>query len=221
MTLQELRAALRERLDDSAAPYQWSDPTLADYLTRAESEAALRSRLLIDRDTTAICTLTLANGQRNYTLDPRIIEVVRVKVASEIAPLRKTSPAELDANIPYWEDHTGDVILWYTEGKQVSFYRIPGADQAGKTVNLTVIRYPLDPMESDADEPEIPEQYHPYLLFWAEHLAFLNHDVDTYDARKAQAAEEQFERHFGPRPTVNVLTQRKVRHVRRVTGQYI
>lgn len=221
MTLKQLRDLLRgQRLDDVPAPQLWSDADLNYYLNEAEREAAIRMRCLTDSTT---FTLTLADGTRAYDLDPLILEVFDARLQGKPAPLGKTSPGELDQNVWDWRSHVGDVSHWFVENwNQLSVYRIPGADQAGGIITLSVVRRPLVEMEGDDDEPEIPEHFHIDLLDWAEHLAFLKNDADTFQKDRADAAEARFVSRCGIRPTANVLTQRAYRPPRqRVRGHYI
>ncbi len=221
MTLKQLRDLLRgQRLDDVPAPQLWSDADLNHYLNEAEREAAIRMRCLTDSTT---FTLTLVSGRRFYALDPLILEVFEARLGGKPAPLYKTSQHELDQNVWDWQTHTGDVSHWFMENwNQLGVYRTPGAEQAGGVITLSVVRRPLVDMEGDDDEPEIPEHFHADLLDWAEHLAFLKNDADTFNKARADAAEARFVGRCGMRPSANVLTQRAYRPQRqRVRGHYV
>lgn len=216
MTLSDLRAQLRaRRLDDVPAPQRWANDELNDYLNEAEREAAIRTRCLVDSQT---FTVTLADGVRLYDVDPLVIEITRVQDLDRV--LAKTSVHELDQR--KWWDRLGPPTHWYMDSwNQLGVYRLPTATEAGTILELTVIRKPFNDMTDDADEPEIPEHFHDGLLDWAEYLAFMKNDADTYKPDRANAALARFESGFGPRPNANILTQRARRPVQRVRGQYI
>lgn len=215
MTLKGLRDLLRaQRLDDVAAPQLWTDIELNYYLNEAEKEAAIRTRCLIDSE-----FLSFTGTDQYYDVDPLVIEIIRAHRSGDERPLAKTTLRELDSNVWNWKTHTGRVTHWFMDGwNRFGLYRAP---VESTTVSLTVIRRPLSDMESDDDEPEIPEHFHDYLLDWAESLARRKSDSDTFRPDQAAVAEARFERTFGPRPTANVLTQRAVRNTRRVRGLYI
>ena len=73
MKLEQLVALFRSEVDDTAAPYLWTDPEVIDYAADAEMEACRRALLLIDSSTVATCQYTVAPGASVVTLDPRVL----------------------------------------------------------------------------------------------------------------------------------------------------
>ena len=115
MTLAELRARLRIRLDDTALPYKWLDSDLDLYLNEALTETCIRTQALVDRETAELCRITLVSGQVWYNLDPRIIQVHRATLAGESTPMRKTDAHELDQHAVGWESDSGKPVAWFED----------------------------------------------------------------------------------------------------------
>ena len=78
MTLGELIASFREEAHDQEVPPLWSDETLARFFTEAESEAAIRGRLLHESALPAMCHITTMPGTTDYRLDPRLYEITHI-----------------------------------------------------------------------------------------------------------------------------------------------
>ncbi len=199
MKLGEIIAQARRELDDTAAPYLWSDDELQVYANEAEAEAARRARLLIDSTTSAITQKALAPGDSTVTLDARIVSVRRAKLASQDRPLARTVMREIDAHLPGWEAAPASVpqaiITDYETGK----LRLYPPSAAADTLKLTVIRLPLAEMNDDEDAPEIHARFHLKLIHWIKHRAWLKNDPDTYDEKSSEAALKMFEAEFGQR----------------------
>jgi hypothetical protein len=208
MTLLELRAAFRDDIDDRGSPPLFNDAWCNRRINQALIEACRRARLLEDSETAndgadtplPICVFPVAAGDRFITLDPRVIQVKRVKLASLDLPTPKAHRADLDRLLPGWETSTdGDVVCYcpdFTKGKLYFVNPFPTDD----TVNLTVIREPLFPLAADGDTPDIAPRFHEGLLDWVKYHAYLRADVEeTHDPKMAQEHLDAFEAEFGKR----------------------
>jgi len=82
MTLGELRAALRSRLDDTTRDYLWSDAELNAYLNQAVDEACLRAQLGLDSTTSVATSIAAQAGVSKYPLHASVIYVERVQDTS-------------------------------------------------------------------------------------------------------------------------------------------
>jgi hypothetical protein len=149
MTTQTLINDFRLDADDLASPPLWSDAYLTRVLNEAQTEAARRSRLLVDATTTAICQIPVTGGTApisTYDIDGRVIFLLRVKLGSQIQPLRKMSVRDMDERYPDWENAQPDTpIFWIPdiEDHKVRIWPTPVDDD---TLNLQVVREPLAPM---------------------------------------------------------------------------
>lgn len=188
----------RQAVDDTVEDYLWSDAEAMDYINDAQNEAARRTRMLIDSSTTAICQLTVPTTGI-AVLDPRVLFVRKVRFSGR-APLRRMSMLDMATSYPEWEDASATtypesyVPDWGT-GK-LRFHPKPSAQL---TALLTVVRDPLEEMNSTEDTPEIPARYHRQLVHWMAHRAYLKPDAETYRPDKAKEALGLFELEFGQR----------------------
>ena len=208
MTLLELLTELREDyLDDTVAPYLWGDPTLKRFLNRAQVEAAMRQRLLVDETTAAICEVTLVADQASYPLDSRIVLVEDIRLDN--IPLTKRTKAQLDRIEPAWHLRTGTVDTYLQNDLTITLLPTPTAAEDGKKLYLRVWRLPAESMVNNADTPEIPLQHHRDLLWFALGEAFSLPDEDTQNTQRADTYYNRFDRVFGSPMPADVLAHRR------------
>lgn len=241
MTLQELIAASRARLDDvsvqadgSPAPTLWSDPEITGFLNEAEREAAERARLLRDEVTNDVTLIPIVASQPEYDLHPSVFDVDSVRYEDTGRPLKPTSAYEIDGDHIRWRSikqgrsHYFIVQTLPSELLRLRLVPIPMQDEYASNddpavmlptqVRLLVYRRPLVKMADPDDTPEIAERHHERLIDWVCFRAFSRRDRDTYDPSKASDAEGTFIASFGIRPTAE--QQRQQRERRRETTQY-
>lgn len=224
MNVTELIAECRRRLDDTVAPFLWSDAELLAHLNEAEREAALRARLLTDSTTANVAVITLVAGQAAYTVSPLVIEIRRAKVDGQYHTLTHTSPEALDRKYIDWETRQGDPAEFFEQSGQIQLVPVP---RENGTLRLVVYRYPLTAMVMPTDPetpgakvaPELPAEFHEQLVPWALHRAYLKRDNDTYDETRSNAHLAEFAASFGERPDAN--TRRKQREKRPRTTKFI
>lgn len=171
------------------------------YANEAQDEACLRSRLLIDSSTAAICNIAIEAGTAIYAYDPRIIFILRGQIIGANRPLSKVSRTIIDEHRPNWQNHEGEVECFVTgmnTGK-VTFYRKPSTPA---TLNLTVVRRALQPMAKETDTPEINSLLHLDLILWIKHKVYNNQDSELFDKNRADVHLAAFEQKFGQRPPV-------------------
>lgn len=200
MTLDELIAKFRRDADDRATPPLWCDLQVTDWLNEAETEAARRSRMLVDSTTSAVTRVAVTSGEALSALDPRVIFVRRVQLQNGSRPLTKMRRDEIENQKPDWETDTGDVLVYCTDS-DTGFLRWVRIPDASTTANLTVIREPLVPMAKPTDTPEIAPRYHRSLVSWALFRAYSQPDTDTANMGLADRHLAIFEQEFGRKST--------------------
>lgn len=198
MNLSELRTAFRSDVDDAATPYLWSDDDFERYLNDAEREASRRARLLVDSNTAELCTISVLANKSLYELDTRIIFVRRAKLSDQSKPLIRMSYRDMDEERPGWEDSTSTVPTHFITDFKTGWIRLYPTPTAAKTLNLVVVRLPMQDMEDDYDEPEINSRYHESLLHWVKYRAYLKKDPETLNEDEAKKHLAKFEEEFGP-----------------------
>ena len=178
----------------------WSLDEWTEYANDAENEACKRAELIID-SSSALTSITVSSGVAIYTVDEKILRIIRAKLSGSAEPLVKTSRRVLDVTYPDWENDSGTVRSWLPEStNKITLYRKPAA--AG-TLSFVVSRVPLLPMllvDKLTQSPEIDEQYHQGLVDWMLHRAYSKQDSETLDKGKAKEHLARFTKRFGERP---------------------
>lgn len=203
MTLEELIARYRLEATDNARPPFVSDDTATMWFNDAERQAAIRGRLIREDSDTAITNITFVVGQPTYVLDPRVFEIISLRLVPLASPTR-TRPLTLRSR-EYMDRYCRD---WRTDSTRWDDYaiqddktiRFTGKYEAGDILALECYRTPLVKMVGTDDAPEISELHHEQLVHWVLHKAFNLPDPDLFDPKKAAEAEQAFTDYFGPMP---------------------
>lgn len=212
MKVADFIAEFRGAVSDNIEPYFWTPENIVRYLNEAVQEACERAKLIEDRSTPAVCTITLEPNVSTYQLHPSVFDIKRATLRGR--PLDETSVEELDDDCPGWESLKGQPRLFIFEpaaGIRSASIRLVRMPTQADTLALTVYRGALKPLSADLDtgKPEIPERFHERLMDWVLHRAYLKQDADTFDPSKAAVSLALFVQAFGERPDANV--QRKQR----------
>ena len=209
MNLYEAFTALRERLDDETSDYLWGTAELVRYLSEAQIEFCRRRPI---RDSGY--TLSLAAGQAAYDLDCEIYAIEQIKRASTGLPLAKATHEMIDwYRYPSYPDGrvwidtlSTQPVSWYYEDLDDGYLYLAGTPTEADTLNMVVLRGPIRTYSYSATTSvmtnqrfEIAERFHPSLLHWACHLAYLKRDSDTYNVGEADRCEAAFTRDVGPK----------------------
>lgn len=198
MNLAGLIREYRREADDNAQPYFVADDDLMDFANEAEEEACRRALLLRDSTTAAVCTVAITAGNPVFTLHASVIDVLRVKMASETVPLAIVPQDEMDRVNVGWDTMTGKPRA-VVAGRDTGKLRLWPSPTVNETLALTVTRLPVAEMNDLEDTPEIPRQYHRALAQWMLYRVFSIRDSELFDPNKAANALANFEREFGKR----------------------
>ena len=217
MTLADLIRRFRVLAVDTAEPYFSADVDVKAWLSDAQDQAAMRSRLLLEDENPGVCRITMTVGKHTYKLHASLYELVRLRYQSVAdptlsKPIKLVSREWLDANVPDWRDQQGE-ICYAIQGDTT--IRLVGVPVEAGVLLIEGYRLPFDPLEDDGDEPEIHAAHHEKLIQWALHRAFSVPDADTFDPNRSAAAEAEFTRYFGPMPDANLrrITREDTPHV--------
>ena len=198
MKVSKLIEVFRRDIKDSVKPYLVSDDAALLYLNEAQIEAARRARLITD-STSMVATASVNAGDPEVSIDPRIVSIRRIRLASKTEQLRKMQAREMDAANPGWDAETSQSIPFFAildyETNKIRLYPTPSASD---DLQMTVVREPLDAMEFSS-EPEIAPRWHLSLIEWVKFRAYINDDSELYDEKKAARALGLFEQEFGPK----------------------
>ena len=205
MNLEQLMAQFRIDADDLEQPYLWPDEWVAQWLTEAQNEAAIRGRMLYEAADPAICEISVTVGIATYPLHKSIYELghLRFKAAgaTRSEQLHQITREELDRIRPGWRDEEGAPEFSIQDDVRITL--VPRPTTAG-TLHIEGYRVPLKALANDTDKPELNESHHRHLVHWALHRAFSKPDSETIDQTRAATAEAAFTRYFGHRPDSNL-----------------
>jgi len=213
----DILALFRERADDEAAPYLYSDQSAYRWMSEGEREASLRARLLWDDSS---FTIDVIANTAVYDLDPQVLLLDAARFTPTGYRVIDLALRGLDwvrAQCD-WQTRTATRpwVIAHVPPMQVRLYPTPSV--AG-SLALSVYRLPLNDIEDQEDEPEIPAVHHDGLVDWMLYRAFNTKDTEAQDPQRAAEAYARFEQRFGPRPDADSLQRQQAR--RRITTRMI
>lgn len=224
MTLEGLLELLRESIlndrtdrTSGSSDYLWTDKTLVTYINEAQRKFAVGALCLRDATTAEVCRITLAEGQAVYPVHKSVLSVMSAKrpeFEGDILRVGHSLFSQFRGPGERWYDPNtynslpaGAPVAFSTDEavndidgdsfEQISLrvYPAPSAALAGKTIQLRVIRKPIEPLTINAPQatPEIPEDHHIEMLDWAAYLALRIVDDDAGSPARAREFAASFE----------------------------
>jgi hypothetical protein len=215
-TLKDLEAEFRRLANDTGSPQLWTHDEFVRYANDTLVDAVERARLIEDDTTAALCRIPVKADKATYELDPRILSVIRARLASVSVTLEPTDVDSLDRGQRDWETTTGQPWAFIDHGN--GKLRLVWTPKADDTLLITVRRLPLKPMVNPEDCPEIHPRFHYRLLDGILERAYMKFDSEkeTYDPQKVQRHAAAFTAAFGAKIDANVQRKRRA-HRPRVT----
>jgi len=201
-TVEDLLLLFREEVEDTVEQYFWSDEEFFRYLDEAQKEFARQTDYIKDSSTPEITQLTVTANDPWVPIDPRIIEIRRVKLGSRSLPMRIINHDELDREYTTgtygeqlssnWDTAKGTPRLFVAD-EQTDQARLVPMPAVADTLYLTVIREPLLPIEDENSDLELIKSDHQRaLLLYCKSMAYSKQDADTYDQNRADRFGAQF-----------------------------
>ncbi len=233
MTLLELVRSVREQLndlggdgggnvhwelDDTAC--LWKNTEIIRYLNLAHKELAFR-RPYRDSATDELCSLQIRANTARYSLDPRILSIENVLLASTGKALIKTTLRDLrmwaaakltEPGVELWKTKTGTPAYYSEDVEPGKITLIPVPVATTDSLYLTVYRLPLEPFAwesrtADFDEPV--EAMVEALMAGSMARAYQKRDTETYDPRSIAQYENQFNQLVGAPVDYQTLENRR------------
>lgn len=195
MTLQEIIDETRYELNNFTKPYRWQDSELVRHANDAVNTICRDAKLLIDPSTTATSRVTtVAPVVLTYTLDYAlsalvidVLDVVLVASSTDYRTLSKSNYAQMALHAS-WRLDTATKPTEYLLDYKTGYITFHPAPDAVYTVNLVVVRYPINALTTttmSSQTPEIDAAYHPLIIEGILSKAFLKPGAETYDKEKA------------------------------------
>lgn len=233
MTLLELVRTVREQLNDLGGDgggnvhwevddtgCLWKNTEIIRYLNWAHKELATR-RPYRDSTTNELCTLSIRANTARYPVDPRILSIENVTLASTGQALIKTTLRDLrvwaaakftEPGVDAWKTKTGTPAYYSEDVEPGKITVIPVPIATTDALYLTVYRLPLEPFDwtartSDFEEPA--EALAEALMAGAMARAYQKRDTETYDPRSIAQYENQFSQLVGGPVDYQTLENRR------------
>lgn len=196
-TLANLLTFFREDLDDTETPYLWSDNQFYRYLDEAQKQFVRDTRYIHDATTAEICSIPVFAGREYIVFDERILEIKRAQLASTNRPLSLRNFNELDQNTHAGDSYEQWEIVSWTESTGTPRYLVPEYETerarliptptVNDTVNLWVIRDPLDDIDDGDSEMEVADRNDQLVVLdYVKFLAYTKQDADVYDKERGE-----------------------------------
>lgn len=215
MNLEELTRRFRIMACDTREPYLFASEVIADWLTDAEAQAAVRGRLLLEDANPAVCQVAVLPGVHSYKLHAKLYELTSLRIkpdgVTRATPLKLVSREWLDENVRDWREECPDSR--YAVQSETGLRIAPVPSQEG-VLFIEGYRLPLKALANDTDKPEIHEASHEKLIQWALHRAFSVPDSETFDPNRSVISEVEFTAYFGKLPDADMrrITREDVEH---------
>jgi len=190
VNLSEIRAEVRDYLRDESTPYLFSDTQLNRYINRAEEEACRRADILFKRQH----RIGIAYPKTAFKLPSYIKRVERVVLESTGEVIPQTTEEQLYRDWGPWESVEDTIQNFLIQRNKI---RTAAAVATSDALLIDCWTLPTSQMERDADEPQIPTEYHHDLAYWACHQAYLRNDSETNSRERAAEFLAMFEARFG------------------------
>lgn len=218
--LDELRTGILHDVSDEVdgnSSYLWTDKRLTRYINQAERRFARYGFVLMDGVTPEVTQVTLQAGVSEYALHPKIFSVLSAKFDTDKADLQRAGHSALSqyqapepnffdpASMTFWSPgrpvaYATDELLMLDADDRLNCITLrvfpePNASVDGKVIYLRVFRKPLEDLQEDLQEPEIPEDFHLEMLDWAAYLALRVVDRNSGEVTRAYGFRQTFENH--------------------------
>lgn len=198
----------------------WTNAEIVSALNWAHREIALR-RPYRDSASFELCEISIYANTARYALDPRILSIEDVILASTGKSLIKTTLRDLrvwasakftEPGVDAWKTKTGTPAYYSEDVEPGKLALIPVPIATTDTLLLTVYRLPLELFEwqsrtYDLEEP--PIQLQEALLQGALSRLYQKHDSDALDDRRYKIHEEQFNQLVGGPVDYQTLENRR------------
>lgn len=191
-TAQDLVSLFRAVVDDTVAPYLWSDPEVLSYIDEAQIAFARGTEIFFDSTTPGLTSVPVAPKGPFVSIDPRIVQVRRAKLASQTHPLTLQNANKLDPSWD-WEKAVGTPYMLVLDDTR-NFGRLIPIPVVADTLNLWVYRGPVRSISALTDELEItdPEDLRLGLLNYMKGAAYDKNDSDIHNEALSTASFAKF-----------------------------
>jgi hypothetical protein len=197
-TVDDLLAAFRDDVVDTAEPQLWTDDEALRYLDEAQQLFCRLTGGLGDASTPEVTQLAYAAGATWVALHPAILKTRAAYRSDDGRALELLNYEDLAARHLRLDGARGPLraLVLGMEPGRARLYPVP--NDAG-TIQLLVDRLPLvELLAGTPDQPfEIASQHLPALLLWMKACAYAKQDAETFDQARASDYAGRFRAYCG------------------------
>lgn len=192
MTSDDLYALFRSDVVDAVTPYLWTDVEVWNYMNDAY-RMFVRLTGGVPDATSSITQVALVAGQSTSKVSPLILKFISAYLVSDGTELRivtePQAPRKLSSdygNQPVGTRDTsrgrvGHMITGLGHSAAngvVRWLRVPAVND---TVQLNVMRLPLDTVEAGFEFDDVGTEHHEALMLWMKARAYGKQDAETFN----------------------------------------
>ncbi len=191
-TAQDLVSLFRAVVDDTVAPFLWSDTEVLSYIDEAQTAFARGTEIFFDSTTPGLTKVPVAPKTPFVAIDPIIIRIRRAKLSSQAHSLKIQNTTQIDSAWN-WEEAVGSPYVLILDDTR-SFGRLIPMPVIADTLNLWVYRDPLNTISAVTDNLEItdPEDLRLGLLNYMKGAAYDKNDSDIHNEVLSAASFAKF-----------------------------
>lgn len=183
----------------------WKDVEILRYIDFAQKEAARRAKLIEDRTTSSVCSISLSPNISVYPIHKSVLRVSEAILTSTGAKLDPTNHRDFYFMRPLWRTtaSTGQVSHYMMDwgARKIEFYETP---LVADSVQLAVVRLPLNDVNDKADVLELSDDLCYKLIPGLCWQAYGKKDTQTEDPNLSARYSAEFDRGFGVAIPANV-----------------
>lgn len=162
-----------------------------------EAQVELCRRYPIKDSTSSVCQIGVIADKADYTLDPRILGIERVRLSTAARVLVKKTAGLIDV-----EDARlllDGEVRYYHENLREHTITLVDTPTVVDTLELSVRRLPLQSIVwgDNYGGLEVDELHVEDLLLYAQYLAYSTRDFDLFDAEAANTAMQRYRSRVG------------------------
>ena len=183
MTIRDIISLTRKRLQDLNPPYLWDNEELIAYCNEAIRQMCLKTAVIQDESTEAVCNIALVPGVSTYPLDRRVIFIDHVDLfydGEQYPNLERVNLSQIMTGNPSYFNSSGRPTAFCLDKETGKIMTYPTTDTTGM-MRLNVYREPLLALAVMEDIPEVDSSYHFLLVAGICMFATNKVDSDTYD----------------------------------------
>jgi hypothetical protein len=190
MTRQELIAEFRHLARDRKIPYAWGDARVLRWMAEGQDKFCEETGYFSDR---GVYTIVTVENQRDYVINPRIIEVQEVWDGSR----RLGTYTQSQRPIPDLNTVTLTRPKSWQADKKSMTLTLDSNPSDGVVLDLQVWRYAKNALDKAVNsqyvaEPEIPVRFHLAIVEYAVAKAYRDHGQERQDPVKSTEHMQTF-----------------------------